>query len=136
MISSSPLQQEICFEICVYFLFVTGMVIAAIRTRCGAQKAEENHSSNRREGLESPSQVARCGEAPVLFVPSREHLPVPPRLATPRHILISLDGSVLAEEILTPALELGQRKSLAYNSSGQEHPAEKRSAVERRYRVK
>jgi nucleotide-binding universal stress UspA family protein len=59
-------------------------------------------------------EVVRRAPVPVLLVPSREAAPAPAGEPALHHMLITLDGSALAEQVLPPALALGQPLGLRY----------------------
>jgi len=59
-------------------------------------------------------EVVRQAPVAVVLVPSREPVQAPSDEPTPRHMLIPLDGSALAEEVLEPALQLGRDLDVRY----------------------
>src|SRR5262249_45533742 len=59
-------------------------------------------------------QMLRTCPVPLLFLHPRAEMAAIPRDETLRHILIALDGSALAEQILEPAITLGRMMDADY----------------------
>jgi nucleotide-binding universal stress UspA family protein len=100
---------------------VLGMPVEGILAEARQQRADLIVMASRqyprlaRIGFGSVAdEITRQAPVPVLLVPSRAPVPAPPGEPAPRHILIPLDGSRLAEEVLEPALHLGRHFNVRY----------------------
>jgi nucleotide-binding universal stress UspA family protein len=122
-------------QVCVHTAVVHGLLPEGILAEAQARQADlivmASHGHGRLHrfcfGSSVANEVARRAPVPVLLVPSHTAPATPTRESSSSHMLIPLDGSTVAEDVLRPALDLGRHLHLRCTLLNVVRPASKPS---------